>query len=486
MVRRQQPDGNRSAMPAFLAPHRAVAMIRPGSRVWLGSGCAVPRTLLAALEEAAPADIEYLSYLISDAGPGRAAYRHRAFFATSALDAAAAQGRLDYVPMALSEVPRLLETGRLKVDAALLQVTPPDARGLVSLGISVDLAPAILATGCLAIAEVAPAMPRTHGEGFVPASRFAALVESTHPPLEYHHPPAGEGAAAMARYIAALIEDGSTLQFGLGRWPAETMRHLRDRRDLGIHGDVLTDGIVDLAEAGALTGARKSRARYRMVASSAIGTRRLYDFLHDHPGVEMRPIERVADPEIVAAQHRMVSVTQAFAVDLTGQACIDQHQGRFYGGVSTQPAFMRGAARSPHGRAILCLAARGPDGAPAIRPRLRADESAAIGRADLHFVVTEWGIAHLFGRSIRERALALIEIAHPDDRDALLREATSLGYLPAGQRLASQRAYPVEEERSVQLADGSTVLLRPTRAGDCRRCSTGWPRRTATPASSAA
>lgn len=444
----------------------AVARIQPGSRVWIGSGCAVPLSLLAALEAAAPVDIEYVSSLVAAVGTNRPGYRHRTLLVSSAMAGAADAGLVDYVPMALAEAPALLASGRIRIDAALLQVSPPDARGFVSLGISVDLAPAILATNCLAIGEINPNMPRTFGQTFLPASRFSALTETTDPITEYTHPPTGDLAPRIARYIAAIIDDGSTLQFGLGRWPSEAMRHLTDRRDLGIHSDVLTDGIVDLVASGALTGARKTRERYRIVGSTAFGTRRLYDFLQDNPGVALQPIEQVADPEVIAAQHRMVSVTQAFAIDLTGQACVDQYQGRFYGGVSTQNSFMRGAARCPQGKAILCLASRDPEGRSAIRPRLLPDEGVGIARADVHFVVTEWGIAHLFGRSIRERALALIEIAHPGDRDDLLREAAVMGYLPAGQVLASQRAYPVEEERRVTLKDGAGMLLRPARAGD--------------------
>lgn len=453
-------------MVATTTAAAAVRGIRPGSRVWVGSGCAVPLSLLAALEATGTPDIEYLSYLLSATGPEPARYRHRTFLVSGAQQKAVEEGRVEYVPMALAEVPRLLATGRLRVDAALLQVTPPDARGFVSLGISVDLAQAILETGCPAIAEINPNMPRTHGQSHVPAARFEALVETAAPIVEYIHPPAGEAIGRIARYVAALIEDGSTLQFGLGRLPAETMKHLAHHRDLGLHDDVLTDGIVDLALSGALTGARKNRYRYRIVGSTAFGTRKLYDFVHDNPGIAMLPIDQVADPLVIAEQHRMVSVMQAFAIDVTGQPSVDQYDGRVYGGVSTLNAFMRGAARSQGGKSILCLASLGPDGQSAIRPSLRAGESAGIARSGVHYVVTEWGIAHLFGRSVRERALALIEIAHPNFRDALLKEAAGLGYLRPGQQLASQRAWPVEEERRVRLKDGAELLVRPSRAGD--------------------
>ena len=456
-------------MPQPLPPIESAAMavrrIRPGSRVWLSSASAVPRVLVEALEARELPDIEYLTYFAGEARLGPSS-RHRTFLVSAALSQLEAQGRVDYVPLSLAEAPPLLASGRLKVDAALVQTSPPDARGFVNLGIAVDLTPAVLATGCLAIAEINPNMPRTHGDSFVPACRFAALVESAGPIAEFINPPTGDEAPEIARFIASIIEDGSTLQVGLGRWPSQALKHLADRRDLGIHSDVLSDGIVDLAVSGALSGARKSHDPFRIVGSTAFGTRRLHDFLHENPGVAMRPIEQVAATATIAAQHRMVSVTQAFAIDVTGQACVDRYDDRPYGGVSTQPAFMRGAARSRGGKAILCLGSIGPDGSSSIRAQLRPREAVGIARADMHYVVTEWGIAYLYGRSIRERALALIEIAHPDARDALLREAAELGYLPKGQRLASERAYPVEEERRIALKDGTDVLLRPTHAGD--------------------
>ena len=208
----------------------------------------------------------------------------------------AASGRLDYVPICLEEVPGLLATGRLPIDVALLQVSPPDARGFVSLGVSVDLAPAVLAVARQVIAEVNPAMPRTHGESFVHVDRFDALVSVDTPVTEYRHPPTGETAERVARYIAAIIDDGSTLQIGLGRVPNEALRHLKDRRDLGIHSDVITDGVVDLVEAGVVTGRRKTHHRDRIVTSYCLGTRRLYDFVHDNPRLAFLPIDQVCDP----------------------------------------------------------------------------------------------------------------------------------------------------------------------------------------------
>jgi acyl-CoA hydrolase/GNAT superfamily N-acetyltransferase len=457
----------------LLDAKQALAKIRPGSRIYLGTGCAAPRSLIAGLESMAsgPPDLEFVSFLTTSAlleeGSASASqYRHRTFFVGSDVRGLAASGRLDYVPICLEEVPELLASGRLPIDVALLQVSPPDARGFVSLGVSVDLAPAVLNVARIVIAEVNPWMPRTYGESFVHVDRFSAFVSVDTPVTEYRHSPAGETAERVARYIAAIIDDGSTLQIGLGRVPNEALHYLIDRRDLGIHSDVITDGIVNLVEAGVVTGRRKTHHRDRIVTSYCLGTRRLYDFVDNNPRLEFLPIDQVCDPRMIEANSRMVSITQAFAIDLTGQICVDQFEGEFYGGVSTQAAFIRGAARSPGGKPIVCLASTTENGVSRIKPLLEAGYGVGIARSDVHYVVTEYGIAYLFGKSIRERALALIEVAHPDHRGALLDAAKRLGYVPREQYLASQSGYPVHEERRITLANGAEVLIRPARAGD--------------------
>jgi acyl-CoA hydrolase/RimJ/RimL family protein N-acetyltransferase len=418
-----------------------------------------------------PADLEFLSFVTTSALPQvegsiRSRYRHRVFFVGSEVRGLAGSGQLDYVPISLEEVPRLLTSGRLPIDVALLQVSPPDVRGFVSLGVSVDLAPAILSVARSVIAEINPAMPRTHGESFVHLSRFDALVKVDVPVTEYVHPKVGEIAERIARYIASIIDDGSTLQIGLGRVPNEALRHLRDRRDLGIHSDVITDGVVDLVEASVVTGRRKTRHRDRIVTSYCLGTRRLYEFVDENPFVQFLPIEQVCHPGEVARQSRMVSITQAFAIDLTGQVCVDQFEGDFYGGVSTQISFIRGAARSPGGKPIICLASTTDDGVSRIKPLLEAGDGVGIARSDVHYVITEYGIAYLFGKSIGERAVALIEIAHPRWREELLTAAKQLGYVRSDQYLASEAAYAVQEERIVTLKNGAKVMIRPARAAD--------------------
>src|SRR5499427_7652765 len=459
--------------PKLTSVQRAVSPIRAGSRIYIGTGCAAPRSLLAALEtmQPRPADLEFVSFLTSSAlpqvgGASRTHYGHRVFFVGSEMRGLAASGQLDYVPISLEEIPRLLTSGRLPIDVALLQVSSPDARGFASLGVSVDLAPTILSVARTVIAEINPAMPRTYGESMVHLNRFDALVKVDVPVAEYLHPNIGEIAERVARYIASIIDDGSTLQIGLGRVPNEALRHLRDRRDLGIHSDVITDGVVDLVEAGVVTGRCKTRYRDRIVASYCLGTRRLYDFVDDNPGLHFLPIDQVCHPEEVARQSRMVSITQAFAVDLTGQVCVDQFEGEFYGGVSTQVGFIRGAAHSPGGKPIVCLSSTTADGASRIKPLLEAGDGVGIARSDVHYVITEYGIAYLFGKSIRERALALIEVAHPRWREMLLSSAKKLGYVRADQYLASQAAYPVHEEHVVSLKNDVKIMIRPARAGD--------------------
>ena len=456
--------------PKLVRAEQALTAIPPGSRIYLGTGCAAPRKLLATLEAMSPgpADLEFVSFVTTSAVPeeggvAHTRYRHRTFFVGSDLRGS---GQLDYVPISLEDVPELLASGKLPIDVALLQVSPPDRRGFVSLGVSVDLAPAVLRVARRVIAEVNPAMPRTHGESFVHLDRFDAFVSVDTPVTEYHHPLANKIAEQVARYIAAIIDDGSTLQIGLGRVPNEAMRHLKDRRNLGIHSDVISDGVVDLVEAGVVTNRHKTRHRDQIVASYCLGTRRLYDFVDDNPLLKFLPIEQVCDPQEVAANARMVSITQAFAVDMTGQVCVDQFEGEFYGGVSTQAGFIRGAARSPGGKPIICLASTADDGTSRIKPLLETGDGVGIARSDVHYVITEYGIAYLFGKSIRERALALIEVAHPNCREELLVAAKRLGYVRPEQYLASQAAYPVHEERTVQLKNGATVLIRPARASD--------------------
>ena len=454
----------------------AVALIRAGEHVFVGTACATPRSLVAALEahRPRPADVELLHFLTDRAvahdaaGQPQTNFRHRSFFVGQDMRAAVRQGLADYVPISLARVPQLMAIGRIPVDVALIQVSMPDEFGYVSLGLSVDVIPAAVARARLVIAEVNPLMPRSMGDSMLHIGEIDHLVPVDTPVIEYQHP-AQPGAVveSIARYIGSIIEDGSTLQIGLGRFSNEALKYLSDRQDLGIHSDVITDAIIPLLERGILTGRKKSTHVGKIVCSFAMGSSRLYAMIDRNPLFSFQPIDAVCDAWTVAQQHKMVSVTQAFAVDLTGQVCADQFGGDFYGGLAAQADFLQGASRSVGGKAIICLASTDDEGKTSrIRGMLQAGEGVAIARSDVHYVITEYGIAYLFGKSIRERAIALIQIAHPSHRPALLEQAKAQGYLPAEQLLRNLRAYAVEAEALVVLKDKRQVLLRPSGAGD--------------------
>jgi len=453
------------------------ASIPPGSRVFAGTACATPRALLQALESMSipPDDVTIFSFLTNGAIPSPAGvpaskYRHAGFFVGTDSRRLVREGKADYLPISIVQLPYLLENHRFPIDVALIQVSAPDRNGFVSLGVSVDITMKILHHADRIIAEVNPQMPFTYGDSVVHLSRIERLVVHDTPVTEYTHPPADDVAERIAGYIAGIIEDGSTLHIGLGRVPNEALRYLYDRVDLGIHSDVITDGVLELIARGVVNGRRKSIHRDRVVTSYCLGTRKLYDSIHHNPMFEFRPIEYVCDPAVVASNHRMVSVTQAFAIDLSGQVCIDQLEGEFYGGVSTQPDFLRGAARSRGGKPIICLRSTSEDGSHSlIRPQLLQGEGVGVPRADVHYMITEYGVAYLFGKSIRERAISLIEIAHPTFRPALLDEAKRLGYLPAAQTIKNLKEYAIREERRIRLKNGREVNIRPARGSDVEK-----------------
>ena len=445
----------------LVSADEAVSIVRPGDRVFVGSACATPRSLVEALERLGRPGVILVHFLTDHVGAGnppRTSYRHRVFYVGRDVRALGESGWVEYIPLALGDVPGLFRNGQIPVDVAMIQVAPPDPDGTCSLGISVDVTKAAVEAARTVIAEVNPAMPRTAGDSRIRVDRIARFVAVETPVVEYLHDPVGEAAGQIARYVARLVEDRSTLQVGLGRVPNQMLTHLTNRRGLAIHSDVITEPVADLVAGGVITGP--------VVTSWAMGTRRLYDLVDNDPRFAFHPVDYVCDPAVIAGNDRMVSVTQAFAVDLTGQVCTETLDGVLYGGVSTGPAFHRGALASPGGLAIVCLASRTPQGRSAIRLDLDHTEPVAIPRADVHWVITEYGTAYLFGRSLAERAIALIEIAHPDARKSLLGAAIERGLVGPKQQLRSRRAYPVAEVRDVRLRDGRQVCVRPARTSD--------------------
>jgi len=488
----READPHSSSLPETLAPfaekvttvEKAVSAVRPGAHVFLGTGCATPRALIAGLENTDQPvnDVEVYHFLVNGAiafeeGAARTRFFHKAFFVDSDMREVIKQGKGDYIPISLASLPQLLENGGLTVDVAMIQVSMPDKHGFVSVGVSADITQHLVQHAKTVIAELNPRMPRTHGDTGISMDRIDKAVVVDVPVIEYVHPRVDDAVAEqIARNVARIIENGATLQVGLGRIPNEMLRHLDGRRDIGIHTDVLCDPVVDLIEKGIVTGAKKSIHRGQVVASYCLGTRRLYDLIDGNPRFSFHPIDYVCDPAVIGKNPKMVSVTQAWAVDLMGQVCSDQFHGELYSGVSTQPNFLRGAARSPGGKPIICLASTTDDRTESrIRPRLREGEGVAIARSEVHYVVTEYGTAYLFGKSIREKALALIEIAHPAFRETLLTEARRLGLVRSDQDLkcklngtASCR-YPAEEERETTLKNGARICIRPARASDVRQ-----------------
>jgi acyl-CoA hydrolase/GNAT superfamily N-acetyltransferase len=462
----------------LITAEQAASFVKPGDHVFVGTACATPRVLTKALEESVKplSDVVMFHFLTDGAIPRKdgiqeTRFHHRSFFVGTDERAAMRQGKLDYVPISIAQVPSLLENGRIRIDVALIQVSFPEEHGFVSLGVSVDITKAVVRKAKTVIAELNPHMPCPNGEAFLGPGTIDHFVPVDTPVIEYVHPPVVDAVAEqIAHYVARIIDDGSTLQIGLGRIPNHMLKFLTNRRDLGIHSDVITDSIIDLVERGVITGKAKSIHHDQIVTSYCVGTRRLYDLIHRNPLFAFFPLEYVCHPSVLARNTRLVSVTQAFAADLTGQICADQFEGEFYGGVSTQPDFLRAAAVSPHGKPIICLPSTTEDGKTSrIRPLLQSGEGATVCRSDVHYVITEYGMAYLFGKSIKERALAMIEIAHPSFRSWLLDEAKKLGYVRPDQGLKSRVAYPVREEREITLKNGRRVTIRPSRASDVKQ-----------------
>jgi acyl-CoA hydrolase/GNAT superfamily N-acetyltransferase len=455
-----------------VTPHDAVRLLPKGAHVFVSGGCSTPNTFLQALEAAyAEHPGARVYHYLTRNRPGeqrKAAVRHRTYYLSHDMVPLLEPGSVDYIPISLRDVVRTQKDGRLRIDAAVVQVSAPDAAGICSLGASVGLSPAMIDAAALVIAEVNSAMPRTRGETLIPFDRFDAVIEVEPTVLEYDptEGAGGDAVADLAKYVARLVPDGATLHTGPGRLIAEVLARLDKHRDLGVHSDVISDAVVDLVEAGVVTGRYKSMSRGKVVASYAMGTRRLYDAIDDNSTYTFRPIEQVSDPAVLMRQNRMVSITHGFSVDLTGQVCAEYRDGSAYGGVGSTVVFHYGAARSPSGRAMVCVPSLGSDGTSNIKPFLGPHEPVTIPRYEAHWVITEYGSAYLYGATTRQRAIALIEIAHPDHREDLLAEAVRLGLVHEEQKIRSRRSYPVDEEGTAVLKDGTEVLIRPTRTTD--------------------
>ncbi|MDF1577822.1 MAG: GNAT family N-acetyltransferase [Desulfobulbales bacterium] len=457
-------------------PRQAAKLIKPGQRVFIGTGCGEPVALVEALTERAHelADVEIIQLLAKGEAPYAnqafsGSFKVNSFFIGTAIRSHIQEGLGDYTPVLLSDIPRLFSSGRLPLDVVLIQVTPPDDRGQVSLGVSVDIVKSAAENGSLVIAQVNPRMPHTLGDSLVDVYDLDLLVPVEMEILERRRSTATDDTLKIGEYIAALIEDGSTIEFGIGRIPHGVIEFLKDKKDLGIHTELLTDSIIPLIESGAVTGRRKTVDRGKIVASFCMGGRKLYDFIDHNPLFSFRPTEYVNDSHVISRQFKMVAINMALEVDLTGQVCADSLGSLFYSGIGGQVDFNRGAARAKDGKAIIALESTARDGEISrIVTRLTPGAGVVTTRGEVHYVVTEYGTAYLYGKSIQERVMALISIAHPKFREQLLKEAIEARYLRREMSEIGGRFFvgSPEMRTTMLLDDGNQVTFRPVHPTD--------------------
>jgi len=455
---------------------QAIASVQSGDRIFVGSGAAEPQKLVEALVKRASkvfgAEIVHIMTLgVAPYAESRWTdnFRHNAFFIGPNVREAVQQGRADYTPIFLGEVARLFETGRVPIDVALIQVSPPDRHGYCSYGVSVDVVKSGTEAADVVLAEVNPRMPRTLGDSFIHVNDIDALVPVDYPVTESVHGAPDEIASDIGRHIADLIEDGSTLQMGIGTIPDSVLHNLTGKKDLGVHTEMFSDGMMDLVETGVITNMKKSIHKGKVIASFCMGSRKLYDFVDNNPLIEFHPNAYTNDPFIIAQNTKMISINSALQVDLTGQVCADSLGHMFYSGIGGQLDFVRGAARSKGGKPIIALPSTAQDGTISrISPELTPGAGVVTTRGDVHYVVTEWGSASLHGRTIRERALALISIAHPKFRPELIKAAKKLQYIEEQFPEIPEPGlvYPERWESSHTFHDGTKVFFRPLKMTD--------------------
>ncbi len=419
---------------------RAARAIQDGMRVFLTGNCSVPQRVMAALVDYAPHyehPIEIIQVLTVGSAdyvaPGMEKYiRVNTLFISANVRQAVNDGRADFTPCFLSEIPGLFRSGILPLDVALIQVSPPDEHGFCSFGVEVGVTKTAAETARIVIAEVNDRMPRTLGDSFIHVSKLTHIVPVSYQLPEHRMGDITEIERKIGYYCASLIEDGSTMQMGIGGIPDAVLTFLGEKKDLGIHTELFSDGVIDLVERGIINGEKKTLHPGKIVAGFMLGTQRLYDFVHDNPVVELHPTEYVNDPFRIAQNDRMVAINSAIEVDLTGQVCADSIGPRLYSGVGGQVDFIYGASRSKGGKPIIGM----PSAATIkgqlvskIVPMLKQGAGVVTTRNHVHYVITEYGIADLYGKTIRQRARALIDVAHPQFREELEKAARELKYL---------------------------------------------------------
>jgi acyl-CoA hydrolase len=416
---------------------KAVELVSSGDRIYIHPGCAEPDILVHALLNRYESlkDVELIHLMAL----GRADYvepkyhghfRHNALFIGGNVRSAVQRGDADYTPIFLGEIEALFERGEMPLDVVFIQVTPPDERGYMSLGVSVDCTLTAIRNAHMVIAEVNDQMPRTLGDTFVHMRRVSAIVESSHPLLELPPVPFTDLQRKIAENVASLIPDGATLQTGIGGIPDAVLANLGNHKNLGVHTEMVSDGVIPLIESGVINGESKTLLKGKVVLSFVLGTQKLFRFVHDNPAFEFRTIQFTNDPFQIARNEKMMAINSALQIDLTGQVCSDSIGNKPYSGFGGQVDFIRGSARSKGGRPIIALPATAKNGEISrIVPMLDPGAGVVTSRGDVHYVVTEFGIAYLHGKNIRQRVEALISVADPKFRDQLYEFAYKANYL---------------------------------------------------------
>ena len=459
---------------------KAINLIKPGQRVFIGSSCGEPQHLLKELAAVSQkfTDIEIVRLLGLETTPltliadktKDQSFNVRSFYLGSAKTESLAKNKRFITPMNLSEVPRLFKTRRLPINVALIQVSPPDDFGWMSLGISVDITLAAAMSANLIIAQVNSRMPRVLGRSFIHVNDVDVIVEHEEELLTVSELPELESANLIGRLIARLIDDGSTIQISPGTTPQSILLALSDKNDLGVHTQFLTNDIMRLVSMGVITNRIKGFNNGKLVASSAIGTSDLYEYLDDNPSIEFYPSDYVNDPGIISRHNKMVSMNIAMAMDLTGQVAADALSYNYFSGVTGMLDFIRGTSQSDGGKSILMLTSTTVDGKKSRIVPMLSDTAIVVPRGDVKYVATEYGAVNLFGKSLQERAMAMISIAHPDFRDELLFEAKKMELLGA-ERTLSESAYgiyPIKLEETREIS-GDLITIRPAKPVDERR-----------------
>jgi 4-hydroxybutyrate CoA-transferase len=405
----------------------ALECVKSGMRVYIHPGCAEPETLVEALMRRGPYvyDVEIVHMMTMGCAPYVAPemaghFRHNAVFIGPNVREAINDGRADYTPIYLSEIEELFESGAMPIDVALLELSPPDSHGFCSFGLGVDTSLTAAKCARFVVAQINDQMPRTYGDSFIHLSDIDLIVESSRPLCTVRKHETSDMHAAIARNVATLIEDGCVLQTGIGGIPDAVLPLLMDRKDLGVHSELVADGVIPLVEAGVINGARKNFKPRKIIVGFVLGTKRMFDFVDNNPIFEFHPTSYTNDPILIARNDNMIAINSALEVDLTGQVCSDSIGTHFYSGIGGQVDFLRGASRSKGGKPIIALPSTAKnDTISRISPMLSPGAGVVTSRGLIRYVVTEYGVAYLHGKSVRERAQALIEIAHPKFRDEL-------------------------------------------------------------------